>query len=100
MSDQQLDQQLLTQCEERVKEIEGLKSTKEMAEWMSNILCVKYIMIDTTRKYLGCVIILATSPNIWWDTKNDILHGTWGGAKYELNCSNELLDEYLVYLNN
>ena len=89
-------QQLINQCNRICEEIEA---GGDVIEYLSDILDYQFI-VCSKKEYLGSRILVAFGgPNIWINTRSNIVEGYWGGDAIERSYNDEMgIDDYMAEL--
>ena len=88
-------QMLLEQVMGTVEELEN--DTIDPAEWLEEQLSIETFMISPDGAFQGAEVLCAFGgPNVWVDTKRDLVIGSWGGDTVERGYTDQMnLHEYL-----
>lgn len=89
-------QQLINQCNRICEEIEA---GGEVIEYLNDILDYEFI-VCSKKEYLGSRILVSFGgPNIWINTRSNIVEGYWGGDAIERPYNDEMgIDDYMAEL--
>lgn len=65
-------------------------SDQELTKWLEEPLDVEFA-VSTNRAFLGARLLVAFGgPNIWVDTRYNIIEGRWGGDHFEISYADEI----------
>lgn len=88
------DKRLLQeQIKRAIEELTEAYNDGELYEYIADCLDINYI-VGSDGNYLYCEITLALGgPNIYLNTKNNLVYGAWGNSKEIVAINQNICDE-------